>query len=261
MLDCNTIYETSKNTLWIHIIDSTFELETRLDNCKLYVFVMRLQLYLARYHKRSAYDVKISIQQMRADLRIQEDFVIRKELIHLSDMLDEKVENLMRELYSDIEFDWVGLKVPVEDVSTPIEDPAGTDCVVCHAELTPPGVRTKPCEHVYCRACLETWIHAAQNASHTCGYCRTELFPEPDYQIKDPEVEREYQARFDVLQRQREGLATLISSLKWFSKEMVLQQTFEEEVTLLTNIARYEQMPTEEPNPYRLAPIIFRPDP
>jgi hypothetical protein len=34
-LDCNTMYEMSKNTLWTRDLGATMELKARIDNCRL----------------------------------------------------------------------------------------------------------------------------------------------------------------------------------------------------------------------------------
>jgi hypothetical protein len=89
--------------------------------------------------------------------------------------------------------EWVGLKIPVTDVSTEMENPEGMQCIICQCDLTSTEALTDPCQHAYRQKCLEHWIHAAQKASHTCPYSRTELFPKPEYRPKDVKAERDYE--------------------------------------------------------------------
>jgi hypothetical protein len=125
--------------------------------------------------------------------------------------------------------EWVGTPIPLEQVTTAVQldKHLEEDCVISFDPVTPPGVRTVPCNHTYCASCLQRWIHACESASHKCPHCRATLFPEPQYKYKQPEVVENYQAQQDALEVEHKRLEVLNNSLNWFSGEIALQERLE----------------------------------
>lgn len=221
--------------MWTHPMgDATPEFSAKCEQYRLFIFLIRLQFYLGRYHKRIAIDVAKSIEKTRVNFGGIADVAISKELDQR--MVDIDIDlALLEDGLNDLDC----VRDPgivVEDISTPLEDPDQHDCVVCKTGLTPPGVRTKPCQHIYCKACLEAWIHIGENSSHTCGYCRTELFPQIPRQPKDSEADDDYQTRDNNLKADWKDIEMLKTSLVWFKHEMRLQRDFEREVGLLRTV-------------------------
>lgn len=65
--------------------------------------------------------------------------------------------------------------------------------------------------------------------SHACPQCRTILFPEPKYKVKQSEMPEDYAEQLDALRIQRKRLTILSNSVAWFQKEIELQRQFEDE--------------------------------
>ncbi|KAF1848048.1 uncharacterized protein K460DRAFT_426990 [Cucurbitaria berberidis CBS 394.84] len=209
--------------------NTSTDLGGRLQACYALTHAQRVTFYNARLQGKSFQQLEADVIQLHRDMEVPIGFNVVQELKDLEIRFGQMLEKVNDDFNANVRLEWIGEPIPVEDVSTPIEDPKGIDCIVCRWELTPPGVLTKPCQHAFCRGCLETWIHACEKASHNCPYCRTELFPKPTYRLNEPEVARNYQ-------EEKKGLETWVRrvhkarmSIAWLRKELVLQRTYEQE--------------------------------
>jgi hypothetical protein len=152
-----------------------------------------------------------------------------KELIALKEHYLQCRQEVQEAFSEAAQLEWVGqpITITITNVTTPIENSEGAECIICRYELTPPGVATVPCKHNYCRKCLEHWIHAAEKASHTCPYCRTELFPKPPYRVKEPEVANNYEKELFWIRLDLDRIHYSSQSATWFSQEVALQRSYE----------------------------------
>jgi hypothetical protein len=179
-----------------------------------------------RYTKKSMQEILLKFQQMHTDLHLC-GFRTCEELVELDGLILQNEDATRDELFANVEMEWVGSKIPIEEISTPVAGSADIDYIICRRQITPPGLSTKPCDHTYCETCLEHWIHAAEKASHTCPYCRTQLFPEPTYRVKDLKQQRNYGEMLRLLDRQAAEASDLVRSLGWLTAELELQKAYE----------------------------------
>jgi hypothetical protein len=235
LLCLHTTYENHKNDIWKRPTNTTNETEmitSKLHNCKLDLFLRRLHFYMGRYTQKSMLEIRLSTQQMHSDLGLS-DFDIQGELLELDALILHADGATRVELFANIEMEWVGPKIPIEEISTVVAGSAYIDCLICHGRIVPPGVSTKPCGHTYCKACLESWIQAAQEGSHTCPYCRTQLFPKPTYRVKDLQLQQNYEETFRSLNDQAAEGRILARSLAWLRAEFGLQEAYEHDLSHL----------------------------
>ena len=196
----------------------------RLGRCNDYAFIQRLIFNECRLYGKSLDDYEASMRQIREKFGIPVEFDLNEELQRIKTAYDQQHYEIEERLSEASEMERVGPMIPVTDVSTEIEDPEGVDCVVCWSDICPsPGVLTAPCQHAYHKECLERWIHAGQGASHLCPYCRTELFPEPEYQ----ELFRNYEEERDNIEDQMYWHSWIQKSAEWFEGELTMQGGYE----------------------------------
>ena len=220
--------EDAQDSLWIQ--NASVDFRFRVLNCCTYSFVQRLMFYKARYQgNKSRSQIDEDFEQARYNLHNPPEFDFNKETAELHELVRNELPQVQEAFDENVQLERVGQPIPVGSVSTPIADPEGVRCIVCYWQLTPPGVLTNPCQHAFCRDCLETWIHACEKASYTCSYCRTELFPKPEYRLKESELARNYQQELAELESWDNRLILLYYSGNWFEEEMNLQSLFQQE--------------------------------
>ena len=221
-----------KHELWLGSpVQRPFQREqipNMVCNCMTYAFIQRLMFYDARLKGNTLAVYRRDLAQLRKDMCVPDDFDLVHMLIELRAYIDQELERINDLWEANVQLEWVGEPIPVEDISTLIEDDDEATCIVCRYSLTPPGVITA-CGHIYCKECLQSWSQACEPASHQCAYCRTQLFAKPDYAPKEPEVAMNYA-------HEREGQEKLVGyirlthkSCEWFEAELTLQQIFENE--------------------------------
>ncbi|KAF2826957.1 hypothetical protein CC86DRAFT_416739 [Ophiobolus disseminans] len=194
-------------------------------NCSTYMFGVRDR----SQHKANAYRIGCS-----------DDFAVLTEINELKTLYVQRMHQLMDDFEANVELEWVEPHILVEDIPTPISNSEGVDCIVCRG-ITPPEILTKPYGHPYCKECLEAWIYATQTGSHKCPYCRTELFPKPEYRFKEPEKHTNYEREIHRHEFQAKHVCSAWLSATWFAKEMDLQRAFEEDVAHAGNNAQDDQ--------------------
>ena len=224
-------------------------LDGRLGRCNDYAFIQRLIFNECRLHGKSLDEHEARMREIREKFDIPMDFDLTEELQLIEMAYNQQHEEIEEAFREALELEWVGPMIPVTDVSTEIENPEGIDCVVCRSDICPsPGVLTVPCQHAYHKECLERWIHAAQGASHLCPYCRTELFPRPEYQPKDEELcFRNYEQELEDIEDQFYWLSWIQKSADWFEGELAMQRGYErlETERLETERLETERLETE----------------
>lgn len=108
---------------------------------------------------------------------VPEDYNIKKERQDAAITLNEKYAETHQAFQNSAQLERIGTPIPVTDTRL-------------RYDVTLPGVRTVQCKHDYYKSCPEAWIHAVESVSHKRPYCRTELFSEPNYRPKDPNMRR-----------------------------------------------------------------------
>jgi len=203
-------------------------LDGRLGRCNDYAFIQRLIFNECRLYGKSLVEYEASMRQIREKFGIPVEFDLTEELQRIEMAYNQQHYRIEEASSEALQMELVGPMVSVTDISSEIDNPEGIDCVVCWSDICPsPGVLTVPCQHVYHKECLERWIHAAQGASHLCPYCRTELFPEPEYRPKDEELFRNYEQQLDDFDDQMYWLSWIQKSADWFGAEMAMQRRYE----------------------------------
>lgn len=189
--------------------------EEQAKRCSVYSLYQRVEFYRMRAFGPNLRDFNARMQAFRKDAGISDDWNVCEEVKRLLEEAIELEVDVWDKFWANVKKEWVGEPIPVEDVSTPIptDEPSEDACVVCQNCVTPPGVRTFPCSHTYCAECLESWIHACEPMSHACPQCRTILFPEPKYKLKQSEMPEDYAEQLDALRIQRKRLTILSNSV------------------------------------------------
>jgi hypothetical protein len=173
-----------------------------------YAFIQRLLMYDAQRKGDSLATYQADLAQLHSDTHIPEGFEIQEAINTLASYHRRELGQIDELWLADVDLEWSGIPSPVEDVSTPIADAHGIDCVVCRDPLTLPGVQTV-CNHSYCKDCLQSWIHACVPASHTCPICRHQLFERPDYKPKEPVAAMNYRLERDRFVKELEFVLTI----------------------------------------------------
>jgi hypothetical protein len=122
-----------------------------------YAFIQRLMFYDTRRKGSSLAVYRRDFARFCKDMGVPDDFNIRQMLDELTVYTAQELERINNLWEADVELKWVGELIPVEDISTPVDDDDEATCIVCRYSLTPPGVKTVPCGHSYCDQCLKTW--------------------------------------------------------------------------------------------------------
>jgi hypothetical protein len=216
----------AQRSLWQDALakPSTPSRETRLLFCLAWTLNARLVFYCNRMGGQSMKDYNIELERLRERSGIPSDWEVQSEVRKLR--IEFSAEH---ELWQqDVQLKWNDKPIDVCEVSADAsaDDMADNDCVICSDSTTPPAVVTKPCGHLYCQGCLETWIHACQRQSHTCPACRTQLFPKPNYVLDGDHSVRGWQEieRAELNLRQ---LNELLESWNWLKEERSLQKRYE----------------------------------
>ncbi|KAH6881576.1 hypothetical protein BKA58DRAFT_5231 [Alternaria rosae] len=172
------------------------------------------------------------MRQIREESGVPVGFDLTEELQQIEIAYDQQRDEIEEAFSEALEMEWVGPMVPITDVSTETENPEGIDCLVCRSDICcSPEVLTVPCQHAYHKECLEHWSHAAQGASHTCPYCRTELFPEPEYRPKHIELVHDYERELDDIEDRMYSHSWIQKSADWFGDELAMQRGYERSET------------------------------
>jgi hypothetical protein len=129
--------------------------QNRRNRCRLLAFIQRAIFYQARLKGKTMAEYDAYMEQTRIKLDVLLGFEILKQLEALLDHYEEQEDEVNEAFDEATQLEWVGPLVPVDNVSTPIENPEGVECIVCRYQLTAPGASTIPCKHTYCRECLE----------------------------------------------------------------------------------------------------------
>jgi len=197
-------------------------------NARAYVLVIQLTFFVCRLEGKLMAEVEADVEYNTSALGVPPNFDIFDELDQLELRIKTHQDECLEAFEDCAPMEWREEPIPVEKVSAPIEGLTNADCAVCQDTLTPPGVVTE-CQHSYCRIHLEQWIHAARKTSHLCCICRTELFPEPSYRIKDPGGGRSYQHEMDWWDKALNNVCVVKHWALWLEQERELQITYERE--------------------------------
>tara|TARA_R110002003_G_scaffold175_10_gene14251 strand:- start:2490 stop:3665 length:1176 start_codon:yes stop_codon:yes gene_type:complete len=199
-----------------------------LRNCASFAFIRRTMFYEARLKRKSLAAYHQEVCTLLEQTGFPNDWNVQHAFEQIEALLHQEYSRIEDAWTENVELQWTCDPIAIEAVSTPIIDPDSIDCITCRDTLTPPGVRT-PCNHTFCRSCLETWIHACEKASHTCPYCRAELFKKPDYMYKEPKVVINYQQELKQCDMLQKDMKLVEKSCKLFEAELELQKKFERE--------------------------------
>ncbi|EAT81687.1 hypothetical protein SNOG_11188 [Parastagonospora nodorum SN15] len=180
--------------------------------------------YCNRMGGQSMKDYNIELERLRERSGIPSDWEVQSEVRKLRIEFSAEHELLQR----DFQLKWNGKPINVCEVSAraSADDMAENDCIICSDSPTNPAVVTKPCGHLYCQDCLETWIHACQRQSHTCPACRTQLFPKPNYVLDGDHSVRGWQ-EIECVEINLRQLNELLESWNWLKEERSLQKRYE----------------------------------
>jgi hypothetical protein len=211
------------------------QFKVHIRRCRALAFAQRLVFYISRLKGKSMAEYDADVAHMRGELGAPLEFSVFQELQMLCLHYEQRINEIFEAFNEATQLEWTGPLIPIENVTTPIENPEGVQCIICRYQLTLPGVFTGPCKHSYCRACLEHWIHAAEKASHTCPYCRTELFPKPHYRPKVSEGARNYQKELERIMKIMQSLQKLGKADAWLKEEVALQRLYERETGVTFN--------------------------
>ncbi|KAH7079604.1 hypothetical protein FB567DRAFT_606961, partial [Paraphoma chrysanthemicola] len=196
----------------------------------IYAILQRLNLYSERAQGGTLLDIETSLLQLRKDFQIPDTYDVEEEYrvcLLQCQWLIQDYDAVMQRFLQAAQKEWDGEPVVLSDISSklPTEELSEHTCIVCCDSLTSSGVRTT-CGHIYCADCLQKWISGCDNMSHTCPYCRTELFT-PHYRIKDPEGAENYQEQLMNLRTERSRIQDTVISIMFFREEMQLQKLWE----------------------------------
>jgi hypothetical protein len=222
-------HSKSRTKLPWTITNTEDQFKIRIRRYRVLAFTQRLVFYNARLKGKSMVEYDADIAHMRGELGTTPDFSIVRELQTLWVHYEQREDEVTEAFKESTQLEWTGPLIPVENVTALVEYPDGVECIICRYQLTPPGVFTAPCKHSYCQTCLEHWIHAAEKASHTCPYCRTELFPKPQYRPKESQGARNYQKELEEIMKIMDSLSTIFWSDAWLKEEVALQRLYERE--------------------------------
>jgi DNA-directed RNA polymerase subunit RPC12/RpoP len=222
-------FDFNKDTMWPHEVGEDL-LASRLSLCNIYVFIQRVTFYQARIHSQSLEDYMAKFGQIRKDIGIPVDFDIAKELHDIKICYRRRLHEIQESFSEALELEWVGPVIPITRISTKMENSDGVECIICGSDLSSHGILTVPCRHTYCTECLKHWIYAAQDASHTCPYCRTELFPKPKYRPKHFDGARNYQVELERYDWVSVWHSWIQKSAAWYNAELEMQQLYEVEL-------------------------------
>jgi hypothetical protein len=177
--------------------------------------------YGARRKGESLAKHRDDLARFYQEMHLPEDFQLHEALSALAKYDHRELERVDDLWNENVELEWSGPLIPVEDVSTPILNTDGVDCVVCRYSVTPPGLKYA-CNHIYCKSCLATWIHACTPASYTCPLCRTQLLEKRDYKPKVPELAMNYEHEVRLITRRRKMVEETAKSYRWLEQELKL---------------------------------------
>lgn len=224
-----TYFKAHRDTIWRRELGEDL-LANRLALCNAYALIQRVTFYQARIHSQSLEVYTAEFGQMRKEIGIPVDFDMAKELHDIKISCYQRRHEIQESFSEALQLEWVGPLIPVTKVSTMIKNPDGAECIICGSDLGWHGILTIPCRHTYCTDCLEHWIHAAQKTSHTCPYCRTELFSKPDYRPKYIDGERNYQVELERHDSMMTWYSWIEISAAWYNAELEMQRLYEVEL-------------------------------
>ncbi|KAF2245800.1 hypothetical protein BU26DRAFT_567319 [Trematosphaeria pertusa] len=219
VLDMVSFYRYRAN----HFAERETTIPLRLRNCCRFAFVQRLAFYQCRRRGLSFQHTTEKIEAARAQFDAPAGWNVKEVLTTILADIQIELNAVVARFNEAVQLESVGGHIPVTTVTTalPATYPS-TDCIVCRFPLSAPAVLTIPCKHAYCSECLESWIHSCQPNSHTCPYCRTELFPRPIYRRTVQSVN--YQDEIRRLEYHAETARNTMSSVEWFEEEVELQR-------------------------------------
>ncbi|KAG9193383.1 hypothetical protein G6011_03418 [Alternaria panax] len=225
------VLQASRDTIWPNFGVINL-MEDRLTLCKICMFIQRVISYIARLFSKSLEDYMHDLRMAREMIGVPVNFDLAE--LHDVKICYHEQRNEIQECFSGVsDLEWVSPTIPVSEVLTTIENPNEIQCIICGCELSSDDLLTVPCLHAICDGCLEHWIHAAQNASHTCPYCRTELFSKPEYRPKHVDRARNYEAQIDRLESLMIWRDFIGQSAAWFNAELAMQRLYELETSSL----------------------------
>lgn len=205
-------------------------LPDRLFNCILITILKRLMFYGSRTRAHDFNTMQEHITTLPEKFSIPLTWDLYTEMDRLAEDMRLEAYRTEAQFKSAVELEWADPPIPISEFTDPLEDSAEV-CAICTDMVACPGVLTRPCKHVYCQDCLETWVFACASNSHTCTTCRTELFPRPEYKQKHSVAGTDYRTASNELEIMYMTLRKMKQSAVFFAAELALQHDFEAKMT------------------------------
>jgi hypothetical protein len=150
------------------------------------------------------------------------DFNVFEDLEDCHNETMEEIDKVEAQFLQDVPLECIDEPISIDAVTTSVigDTVSSSNCPICLYDTPALTVLTKPCGHTYHKECLESWIHACAPNSHSCPLCRTELFPQPEYQHRPSEMADNYQERLSDLVEQEDKIWRHLRSAEWLHEEM-----------------------------------------